>query len=221
MFKGSLLRPAFPSVAILTVAVTAVLGVIAVSLLSLSFGGGQAEAATVTVRVGNNWFCDPADGACMVTDLNDIDVTTNVNVGDTVVWEWGSGGSGTGIIPHTTTHCAANLETTCDGPREWDSSPAKTSGTFSHTFGSEDAGKTFLYRCQVHPSTMRGEIIVQGAGGVGGIGGTAEGVVPQADSAGSTGEASARPPYTIIAAASVAAVIIAAGAWYARRRWLE
>ncbi|MEE8347564.1 MAG: hypothetical protein V3S20_09470 [Dehalococcoidia bacterium] len=82
-----------------------------------------------------------------------------MNVGDAVVWEWGPGGSGT-LAPHTVTHCADSLDS-CGGARAWDSSPATTTGTFSHTFGPEDAGKTFLYRCQIHPTTMRGRIIVQ------------------------------------------------------------
>ena len=77
-----------------------------------------------------------------------------------MVWEWGAGGAGT-LASHTSTQCADDF-TSCGGPREWDSSPSRTAGTFSHTFGPEDAGTTFLYRCQVHPFTMRGRIIVQG-----------------------------------------------------------
>ncbi|MEE8347565.1 MAG: hypothetical protein V3S20_09475, partial [Dehalococcoidia bacterium] len=132
----------------------ALLGVFAHSSLSSTFRGDRAEAATVTVRIGDFWFCDSA-GPQPCSQPHD----TQVSAGDTVVWEWGAGGSGTSFS-HTTTNCADNF-TTCSGPREWDSSPSKTTGTFSHTFGSEDAGKTFLYRCQIHPTTMQGRIIVQ------------------------------------------------------------
>ncbi len=120
------------------------------------FALGRAEAATVTVRIGDSWFCDPV-GPQPCTQPHD----TTISVGNTVTWEWGAGGSGTAVV-HTTTACADNFGT-CSGPREWDSGAAQNSGTFSHTFSPEEAGKTFLYRCQIHPTSMRGRIIVQGA----------------------------------------------------------
>ncbi len=119
-------------------------------------GGDPAQAATITVRVGDVWFCD-SGGPQPCSQPHD----TVINVGDTVTWEWGAGGSGT-ALPHTTTQCADDFST-CSTPREWTSGASKTSGTFSHTFGPEDSGQTFLYRCQVHPFTMRGRIIVQAA----------------------------------------------------------
>lgn len=57
-------------------------------------------------------------------------------------------------------------------------------------------------------------------GAVGGIGGVAEGAVSEVDSAALAADGSGGPPYALIAGASAAAGIIAAGAWYARRRWL-
>ncbi|MEE8347116.1 MAG: hypothetical protein V3S20_07200, partial [Dehalococcoidia bacterium] len=151
---------------------------------------------------------------------------------------WGAGGSGTSF-PHTTTNCADNF-TTCSGPREWDSSPSKTTGTFSHTFGSEDAGKTFLYRCQIHPS-MQGRIIVQAIGSptptptpvaptptpvaptptpgaaVGGIGDFPDIDEQPPKTGGSSGDSSAQA-YALSGAgvAAVAAVVIAV--WYVGRR---
>jgi len=148
--------PVLVGAAALLVATAAVLLTVAMAPLLPRLGGGRAEAATVTVRVGDTWFCDPT-GPQPCGQPHD----TAVNVGDTVVWEWGPGGSGT-LVVHTTTHCADNF-TTCGGPKEWDSSPAKTTGTFSHPFGAADAGKTFLYRCEIHPTTMQGRIIVQAA----------------------------------------------------------
>ncbi len=123
--------------------------------LAAVVGGDRAEAATVTIRVGDFWFCDPAGPQCAQPH------DTIIEVGDTVVWEWGPGGAGT-AVPHTTTACAEVIftGTLCSPPREWDSSPSKATGTFSHTFGAEDAGQTFLYRCLIHPSFMKGRIIV-------------------------------------------------------------
>ena len=122
----------------------------------LPAGHETLAQSTTTIRVGDFWFCDPA-GPQPCAPPHD----TAVNVGDTVVWEWGPGGAGTGA-PHTTTHCADNF-TSCSGPREWDSSPAMAAGTFSHTFGPEDAGQSFLYLCQLHPVQMRGAITVLAA----------------------------------------------------------
>ena len=110
--------------------------------------GAHAQSTTPTIEVGDLWFCDPSfeNGVCDVT----------VEAGGVVEWQWVGG------APHTTTHCSDDLET-CSEPREWDSSPPTTSGTFSRTFRPEDVGKTFLYRCQVHPTAMRGTITVVAA----------------------------------------------------------
>src|SRR3989304_2836584 len=152
MPKGSLLRPTVLAAVPLATAVVLLLAVVGVGR-HWSPLGGSAQAATATVRIGDNFFCDPS-GPQPCSQPHD----TTVDVGDTVAWEWGPGGAGT-TVPHTTTHCADNFST-CSGPREWDSSPSTTSGTFSHTFGPEDAGTTFLYRCQIHPVQMRGQITV-------------------------------------------------------------
>ncbi len=131
------------------------LGLIAFGLFSLTPSDStiaHPARADVVITVGDDWFCDPSfeGGVCSKSAI----------LGDTVIWQWGPGGSGTDN-PHTSTNCADDLNT-CGGPREWDSN-VRTSGTFSHTFGPEDAGKTFLYRCQVHPNDMRGQIVVQAA----------------------------------------------------------
>ncbi len=120
---------------------------LALGLLALSVGPGSASAQqTVTVDVGDFYFCDPSfqDGVC----------TTTVNVGDTVSWDFSGAGQ-----PHTTTECGAD----CDSPTStplWDSGIMSNGGTFQHTF---DQAGTFLYLCNVHPAQMRGEIVVQAA----------------------------------------------------------
>ncbi|MEE8347056.1 MAG: hypothetical protein V3S20_06895 [Dehalococcoidia bacterium] len=133
------------------------LSLIALAGFTLRAGFSVHAQATTTIQVGDFWFCDPSGPQPCGQPYNAI-----VSVGDTVVWEWGPSGAGT-AAPHTTTHCADDL-TNCDGPREWDSADfSQTNGTFSHSFGPEDAGETFLYLCQIHPITMRGTITVLAA----------------------------------------------------------
>ncbi len=86
-------------------------------------------AATANVSIGDDFFSP---------------TSTTINVNDRVIWTW----NGSGFIPHTTT----------SDTLLWDSSPAKTSGTFTNTFGS--AG-SFPYHCAVHPLTMKASITVQ------------------------------------------------------------
>jgi plastocyanin len=108
--------------------------------------GPAAAQQTVTVQVGDLWFCAPSfqDGVC----------TTTVDVGDTVTWAFGDTNE-----PHTTTECGATCDNGTSSPL-WDSDVVSGGATFSHTFGG--AG-TFLYYCEIHPVTMRGRIVVQGA----------------------------------------------------------
>ena len=120
-----------------------------VALIAALVSGGRsdvAQAATVTVEVGDFWFCDSSfqGGVC----------ETTIDVGDTVTWQW------VGFAPHTSTEWGDSLGT-CPAPplgeELWDSG-TKSSGTFDFTF---DSTGTFLYRCQIHPSTMRGRIVVE------------------------------------------------------------
>ena len=116
-----------------------------VALIAALVSGGRsdvAQAATVTIDVGDFWFCDISfqGGVC----------ETTIDVGDTVNWQW------VGVISHTSTECGDSLDA-CPLPHLWDSG-IKTSGSFGFTF---DSTGTFLYRCQIHPSTMRGRIVVE------------------------------------------------------------
>lgn len=111
--------------------------------------GGQAlfrrerasAQGTTVIDVGDLWFCAQSfgNGVC----------ETTVAAGDTVQWRW------TGAFVHTTTECAGDLDV-CPEPHLWDSPPLAT-GTFSFTFNTPG---TYVYRCQVHPSSMRGRITV-------------------------------------------------------------
>lgn len=97
-----------------------------------------ASAATTTVDVGNNWFCNSGfqGGTC----------ETKINVGDTVVWDFDDPAT---TAPHTTTSTSTSL---------WDSGTLN-SGTFQFTF---DTPGTFEYQCNIHPSQMQGTIVVNG-----------------------------------------------------------
>ena len=110
-----------------------------------SGAGGEARAqARLKVEVGDLWFCQPAfqNGVC----------ETAITAGDTVEWQWA------GTEHHTSTECGGDLDI-CPEPHLWDS-PVQTAGTFSFTF---DSPGTYVYRCQIHPSEMRGAIVVLAA----------------------------------------------------------
>ena len=115
-----------------------------VALFAIS--GTAAAQETVSVTVGDIWFCDASfqDGVC----------DTVIDVGDTVVWDFNDA-----QLPHTTTECGASCDTPASSPA-WDSGLIEGGGgTYEYTFTEPG---TYLYRCEIHPFTMRGQIIVQG-----------------------------------------------------------
>ncbi len=112
----------------------------------LATSGTAVAQETVTVTVGGTWFCDES----FLGNVCEVEVTA----GDTVAWDF-SGAA----LPHTTTECGASCDDPSDAPL-WDSGTITGGGTFQFTF--VEAG-TFLYRCNVHPSQMRGRIVVQAA----------------------------------------------------------
>src|SRR5712692_7590038 len=108
--------------------ILATIGCSLLVLAALSFElGGGARAATSSVDVGDNWYCKPGDTACHTTDLNDIDVSTTINVGDTVVWNW----VGSSYVQHTVTQCDETFAT-CSGPIN--SGYLMNPATYSYTF---------------------------------------------------------------------------------------
>ena len=114
-------------------------------LVLLSGGSAGAQSAT-NVPVGDQWFCDSSfqNGVC----------TTEVGAGDTVVWSF-SGAS----LPHTTTACGSSCDSPTDSPL-WDSGTINDGSSFQVSF---DEPGTYLYRCNIHPNQMRGQIIVNEA----------------------------------------------------------
>ena len=122
----------------------------AIALAALSWGeaGSGARQAgaqeTVSVAVGDFFFCDPSlgPGTCQ----------TVVSVGDTVTWEYRTGSEG-----HTVTDCGES----CDAPTGtplWDSGGLSPGQSFSYTFS---APGTYLYLCRFHPDAMRAVVLVE------------------------------------------------------------
>jgi hypothetical protein len=112
--------------------------------MALFASGRDAHAATTTVTVGDFYFCSSSfeDGVC----------DTTINAGDTVTWDYSGA-----FNSHTSTACGSD----CDNPSTsplWDSGTIN-GGTYSFTF---DTVGTYLYFCTIHPTQMRGRIIVQG-----------------------------------------------------------
>ena len=121
------------------------------AVLWLSVGSQRAtpaSAATVFIEVGEFWFCDASNQTG--------DCETEIHVGDTVTWDFNSTS-----VTHTTTECTGSCGSAIGSPglRLWHSGNM-ASGTFSETFNSPG---TFQYQCNIHPTSMRGTIIVAAA----------------------------------------------------------
>ena len=123
---------------------TLTIGALAVALVALIASSGTASAQE-SISVGDIFFCSPSfeDGVC----------TTTITEGDAVTWNFG------GELAHTTTACGASCDAANPSPL-WDSGVLNPGASFSFTFN--DVG-TFLYLCRVHPTEMRGQIVVQAA----------------------------------------------------------
>jgi plastocyanin len=153
--------------------------VLALPAIAVAFALAASSASaqqTVTVDVGDTFFCDSSfqGGVC----------TTTIDAGDTVSWDFG------GSLAHTTTECGGDCSSPSGSPL-WDSGTMST-GTFEHTF---DTPGTYVYYCQVHGAgVMQGEIVVQGAAQQP----TAAATTVTTTPAGGTGPATATPG-TIVA----------------------
>lgn len=119
------------------------LGIAVFALAALSLTG-SAEAKTVTVETGNFYFCDAAHSG-------QVCETTGVSVGDTVTWNNVSG-------THEVAQCTDATFTSCSGG--FDLGSFSSGQTKSQTFNT--AGDVF-YRCDFHPSEMKGKITVAAA----------------------------------------------------------
>ena len=123
-------------------AVLAALGLALLGFSALSLT--NASAANQTIDAGNVYFCSSAfqDGVC----------ETNITAGDTITWSVSAG-------IHTVTECDAS-HTVCPPPGGgFDSGqdPLGVGQTFAFTFATPG---TYNYYCAIHPSDMRGRVIV-------------------------------------------------------------
>ena len=126
----------------------ATLAVVVTITATLSAVTAQPAAAqeTATIAVGDLWFCDASfqNGVC----------ETTINAGDTVAWDF----SGV-TVTHTTTECGDSCDAPSGSPL-WNSGTVSDGSTFQFTFNEPG---TYSYRCNIHPSPMRGQIIVLAA----------------------------------------------------------
>ena len=111
------------------------------------FAPTPSSAADTTIDAGDLWFCD--------SSLTSQVCETTINVGDTVTWDFVAG-------THTTTECGGDCWTApvSTGSALWHSGNRSAGQMFQRTF---DAPGTFNYQCNIHPTEMRGRIIVSGA----------------------------------------------------------
>jgi plastocyanin len=159
--------------------------VIGAVVFSISSENATAQTTT-TVDVGDFYFCN-ASFSGNVCDRN-------ISVGDTVTWQW------VGSATHTVTQCDPTF-TTCPPPGGF-ASPAMSTGTFSQTFNT--AG-SFEYRCDFHPTQMRGRINVaaQQATPTATAGPTTAGSTPSPGQTGAPGQTGSPTPVRSAAPAVV------------------
>jgi plastocyanin len=129
-----------------TALVTAVLGLVALGLTTLSLAThGTALAKDNPVNAGNYYFCDASqEGHVCETD---------VGAGDTVTWHVLQG-------THQIAQCTDATFATCSGG--FDSGSLQANATFQQSFATTG---TFYYYCAFHPSEMRGKVVVAAATG--------------------------------------------------------
>ncbi len=185
----------------------------------VAFWLGQTQAATTTVPIGGNnaiygpfWYCDAAHSGVVCT--------TTIAAGDTVTWQ-----NNTSVY-HTSTECDGVCGTIPGSPI-WDSGLIAPSGSYSRQF---NAVGTFNYQCNVHPTQMKGQIVVQAAGPTATVTSTPQATptstpVPAVggisiDPASPAGGSSSHLGIELLAGGA-AALLTATGALAARRRFVR
>src|SRR3990170_7200824 len=136
---------------------------VAVLMAAAPFGGGapaQASHGTVTVYVGNLWYCESTDDAYCDANYQGTDpgvfFQTTIHVGDTITWQRAAG-------THDVVECGTDWSkwdgSECVGA-DW-GSPILTAGSpWSRTFTTPG---TYWYLCTVHGLMQKGKVVVQGS----------------------------------------------------------
>ena len=119
---------------------------------------GVAAAAILCFGCASSSFAATARISVGGSGLVFTPATTNIAVGDQVIWIWGGP-----VMPHSTTSGTVTVTPTMTNATPnglWDSGIAAGAHSFTNTFSS--AG-TFPYYCQIHfTNGMTGTIIVSG-----------------------------------------------------------
>ena len=151
-------------------------GALALALVVLATAYSTTSAQQ-NIAGGDNFFCDAS--------FTNAVCTTTVTAGDTVTWNFGGA-----ALPHTTTFCGNDCDSPTTAPL-WDSGIVSDGSSFSFTFS--DAG-TYLYFCTIHPTEMRGQIVVEAAHQAEPTAGSSDGGQP--DASATAGPAVAVAPTT-------------------------
>jgi hypothetical protein len=115
------------------------LAILAAFITIFAISRGTVSARDNPVAVGNLFFCSAS--------LSGQVCETQVEVGDTVTWSNQSG-------IHTVTQCTDSTFTSCGSG--FDSGTLNQGEAFSHSF---PVAGTSYYRCEFHPTEMRGRIV--------------------------------------------------------------
>jgi len=117
-----------------------------VALLTALPASAQPAAASVSIDIGDDWFCSPSfEGQVCQTALT---------AGDVVTWNYPN----TGDSVHTVTQCTDTTFTDCS--INWSPGPLYPGQSFQRSFNSSG---TIYYRCNIHPTKMRGRLDVSAA----------------------------------------------------------
>jgi plastocyanin len=206
--------------------------VVAIGLAVIAGDGAspvQATHGNLNVHVHDNYYhpngafvVGPgtdhtlAKAACQKTSP-DPECDAVIHEGDTITWVVGAPFA---VAPHTVTECTDGTFSAC-GAAVDPANPIGDSGVLAPAgwpFGPvqfDDPG-TYFYRCQIHPSGMRGRIVVQALS----VGGSADFLGEERPAASETA-ADGGDSLTValgVTLAGVALAGLAAGGWYARRR---
>jgi len=191
----------------------------------MALSGGPIQAANIFVAHVHDDYFHPTGGfvvgpnhitakALCESSSPDPSCTATINEGDSVNW---IAPAPLAVNPHTVTECTDGTWTTC-GPAVSAANPIGDSGVlfqpgWPYLVQFDDPG-TFYYRCEIHPTVMRGAVNV-----IPGVGGTVELFGTDSDTSPASESANDESTLTYIAlAASGAMMVVATGGLILRRK---
>ena len=203
----------------------AVLVAAAIGIGLSALGGGPVQAANIFVAHVHDDYFHPTGGfvvgpnhitakALCESASPDPSCTATINEGDSVNWV---APAPLAVNPHTVTECTDGTWTTCgagsSAPNPIEDSGVRFQPGWPYLVQFDDPG-TFYYRCEIHPTVMRGAVTV-----IPGVGGTVELLGTSGDSAAASESAGDGSSLTyIVLAASGAMMVMATGGLILRRK---